>query len=254
MCDVGDLGNHNVKIGVVSFQSSATYHGVFEPCNPDALKTVNTPLRGVLTGLRCGGDSDFSDALAKTISFFQHDVDWWSGINSMFFLSDGKASPTGFWGGSESQHGSNFVMPHPVSKYTDHLEALDWYDVHRVCVGVGSHAETRSDFDLDRIDNTPEGPSSRGIDAVLIHNPMVGKLVNFEVIINGKKIESISAADVIDTPTGWELPEQEVEGFDPYYGSSNDVEVKAYISSDSKDSDDVPKVVSTKDKVKGTLK
>ena len=201
---------------------------MYSPCDTNNPSNVNPTLRADLTSLQGVGDSHYSDALFKTIEFFQEAP--MARLNTMFFMSDGKPTVPGK---TEAQQTNKFYKNSaPVSDYAAELAVLDNFEVHRVCVGPGSTSDTSDGMDLDIIDNTDSGPSERGITHVLISNPVVGKITNFEVIVNEKKAPDFSATNLVDGPTGYTMTEIEVDGLDPYYGAVNKIELVVTLDSD----------------------
>ena len=174
------------------------------------------------------GDSNYDPALEKSIDFYQEaPVDR---VNTMFFMSDGKPTIPGVTEAQQTLTWENSGAP--ASSYTTNLLILDNFEVHRVCVGVGSGSDVRHGYDLDIIDNTDTGPSERSIAKVLIHNPVVGKLVNFQVIVNDEIDPHISLSNLSEGVRGYALNEVVAHGFDPYFGSVNKLELVAQIDAD----------------------
>jgi hypothetical protein len=145
------------------------------------------------------------------------------GTNTMFFMSDGKPTMDGV---TEAQQTLSWKNPAPVSYYADELTILNNMEVHRVCVGAGSGSDVRTGYDLEIIDNTDTGPQERAIAQVLTHNPMVGRIVNFQVIVNDKPNWEITKDDLVEGLTGYTLEDTPISGLDPTYGKVNKIEFR----------------------------
>jgi hypothetical protein len=220
------LDNSNVDIGLVTFSSSATYHGRFAPLDPGNPNVINPLLRSKLLSFRSGGTTNFDDALDKSMDYFLAapvDRD-----NVLFFLSDGIPNVSG--------DGDGEVMVSAMDnqiyalQYASELKRLDSLKVSRIGVGVGSGSQVTRGSGLDMIDNTPDPLtgqkaqqvlSSDALTQLLLHNPVVGTVVALKIEVNGVLQPNISHNQVQSGPAGYTFGQYIVSGLNPANGFAN---------------------------------
>ena len=232
------MNNENVNIGLVSFSSSGKYLGLFSPLDPNDDSKVNPALKMALSMLYSRGYTDFDDALDKAIDFFREAPADRSQL--MFFLSDGIPNISGDGDNEE------IIVPmsnnHPSAlSYNSELTVLDHFGVSRLTIGVGSESDVRKGFGLDLIDNTPDVITSKGpqlvtttdaLKEVLLRNPVVGQVVEFEVKVNTFVDTSFGTSDVVSGPLGFKYSDLIVTGLNPFFGAVNRVQVKVTLDFD----------------------
>ena len=233
-----DLGNTNVNIGLVTFSSTATYHGLYLPADPSDPMKINPTLKAKLIGLRGNGYTNFDDALDKAIDFFQ--VAPADRSQLMFFLSDGIPNVPG--DGDNEPTSANRIDNHISGlSYNSELAILNNLGVSRLAVGVGSGSDVRPGYGLALIDNTPHevtGQMAQQVTTtdqlreVLMTNPVAGQAVAFQIKVNNVVDPSFSINNVVAGPVGFEYGDLIVSGLNPYFGAVNRVRVTVTIDFD----------------------
>ena len=233
-----DLNNENVSIGLVSFSSTAKYLGLFLPVDPNDDSKVNPAVKMALFNLYSRGWTNFDGALDEALKFFREAPADRSQL--MFFLSDGIPNISGDGDNEE------IIVPmsnnHPSAlSYNSELTVLDHLGVSRLTIGVGSESDVRKGFGLDLIDNTPDVITSKGpqlvtttdaLKEVLLRNPVVGQVVEFEVKVNTFVDTSFGTSDVVSGPLGFKYSDLIVTGLNPFFGAVNRVQVKVTLDFD----------------------
>jgi hypothetical protein len=233
-----DLNNENVSIGLVSFSSTAKYLGLFLPVDPNDDSKVNPAVKMALFNLYSRGWTNFDGALDEALKFFREAPADRSQL--MFFLSDGIPNISGDGDNEE------IIVPmsnnHPSAlSYNSELTVLDHFGVSRIAIGVGPKSDVRPGFGLDLIDNTPDPITSEGAQLVtttdalmevLLRNPVVGQVIEFEVKVNTIVDTNIGILDVVSGPVGFKYGEHIVSGLNPFFGEVNRVSVKVTVDFD----------------------
>jgi hypothetical protein len=233
-----ELGNNNVNIGLISFSTEATYHGLFMPCDPKYPSKKNADLMKELLTLRSSGLTHFDDALDKAIDFFNEAPKDRS--NLLAFLSDGLPNVVGDGDNEEPTKVNEENQPGALD-YTSELAALDAMRVRRMAIGVGAGSDVRPEYGLDMIDNTPDPYTGLGptlatttdiLKLTLLSSPIAGEVIEFSVTVNGLIQPAIDNTHVVSGPTGYSFGRFVVTGLDPTHGTQNSVKVTAILDFD----------------------
>jgi hypothetical protein len=223
-----NLDNSNVNIGLISFSSSATYIGSFDPLN-STNTGPNPTLVTTLKALRDDGSTNFDDSLDKTVDYFNVAPNVATRTNVLFFLSDGVPNVKGD-GDSESSG--------EYTQFDSELALLNNKTVVRLAIGVGSGSVVSTGGGLDKIDNTPDlitgvkaqqVTTTDGLTSLLLANPVVGAIDSLQVKVNGVVQSGITAADAVSGPTGFTFGSVVLSGLNNTVGFANVVETKATI-------------------------
>lgn len=235
-----NLSNDNVNIGVVTFSTTATYHGMFPPLDLANPGEVNPAITTLLNGLNGEGWTNFDGALDRAIQYFAEAP---SGRNNiMYFLSDGIPNVSGDHDGEVQQMTSPSNNNHISTITFDwELARLDEFGVQRHAIGVGSESDTRIGFGLWKIDNTPDPQYGTGptqvmsrealVDAIMT-NSVVGDIVHFTVKANGVPNYDIGPDDLIPGPTGYSYTDLTVPNLNTTAGAINTIRVELIMDYD----------------------
>jgi len=208
--------NSNVNIGLISFSSSATLIGSFDPLN-STNTGPNPTLVMTLKALQAGGGTNFDDGLDKAVDYFNLAADVATRTNVLFFLSDGFGQVTDF--------DSKFALLNNMS-------------VARLAIGVGSGSDVSTGSGLDKIDNTPDlvtgvkaqqVTTTDSLTSLLLANPVVGTITFLQVKVNGIVQPGITPADVVSGPTGFTFGSVVLSGLNTAVGFDNTVETTVTI-------------------------
>jgi hypothetical protein len=237
IANAATLGNDNVEIGLISFSLTATFHGKFNPLDPANPTQINPVLKAKLLSFRAGGTTNFDDALDKSIDYFK--VAPVNRDNVLFFLSDGIPNVSGD-GDGELAASSRDNQPNAIM-YRSELQALDNLKVSRIGVGVGGGSQVSVNSGLDMIDNTPDPvtglkaqqvKSSDELTQLLLHNPVVGMVVDLKIEVNGVVQPNISASQVLSGPAGYTFGQYIVSGLVSTNGYSNIIKASVIMDYD----------------------
>ncbi len=222
------FGDDEIDIGLISFSSSATLLGTFDP--------TDASLNSTLESRQGNGRTNFDDALDKAIDFFNAQPDKDTATNILYFLSDGLPNRSGD-GDRRIEGTPNRNVSYNnrrATTFDSELAVLDALDVRRVAVGVSSNSDISPGSGLDKIDNT-DGPqqvtTSDELTGALLGNPVVGaELTGFDLLVNGTNVNSepnlvvtgdepvtnfIDLDDLTDTALGFDFGPVILGGLDP---------------------------------------
>ena len=246
LVDAPGINNDNTDIGIVTFSTEGYYLGHWGPADPNDPDVINPGIVSAIQGIREVLYTNFDDALDKAYVYFdQHAPDVHNRTNIMFFLSDGVPNRCGDgdgWGTAEYFCSNGGAGTFPGAKvYTSELAALDEYNVIRHSIGVSSASIVTAGEALDMIDNT-EDPLTRvkveqvtdtdALTALVLKNPVVSKVLDFELKVNGNTVTDYDETDIISSPIGYAFGLFEVTGLDPTNGFVNSISASVLIDVD----------------------
>ncbi|MGD1700845.1 Ig-like domain-containing protein [Dapis sp. BLCC M229] len=233
--DAPGLDNDTVDIGLITFGTQGTLvtdnGSNYDLVDPNDSTAINPDLVNAITSLTTPDSSpfqftNFDDGLDKAIDFFDAEADKNTATNLMYFISDGVPNIGGD-GDGESGTGTNVGDNNAnATNYTSELAALDNLSVQRNSIGVTAGSNIASGSALQEIDNT--GGAQQVIEpdeltGVLLNNPVVGEVIDFEVSVNGTVQPGIDEDDLISGPLGYSFGPFVVDNLDPSLGTSNSI-------------------------------
>lgn len=202
---VDDAGLTNANIALIPFSGSAstTFSG---PADQDSNGNNVPDIIDALRALRDGGGTNFKNALAESLNFFNSAA---TGANFVFFLSDGQD-----FGGDFGNEVDALLDPNGVAAT---IRAF----------GIGSGANAAQ---LDLIDDGEDNNSAEVVldptqlsDELIESDVTQAEIDRLEFLLDGQVVGTLDGDDLIQTPFGLRY-EFEVTNLDP--NQANQIEVR----------------------------